>query len=164
LNLRVAVSSWPEDWEARYAGEICVICDALGHGDSDHWVHAADGECTETYLDRSSRIRGYCLAVWSRGHVAEPTELAAAAATAYWQEVLELGRAVVNAFDPVKINYFTLGNTVPHLHTHIVPRYIDDPAPGGPLSWDQVVGSSTFSEEQLREQASAIRVRFEGMS
>jgi hypothetical protein len=28
----------------------------------------------------------------------------------------------------MKLNYFTLGNTVPHLHTHVLPRYQDDPA------------------------------------
>jgi diadenosine tetraphosphate (Ap4A) HIT family hydrolase len=27
----------------------------------------------------------------------------------------------------------TLGNGVPHLHTHVTARYWDDPAPGGPL-------------------------------
>jgi diadenosine tetraphosphate (Ap4A) HIT family hydrolase len=27
----------------------------------------------------------------------------------------------------------TFGNAVPHVHTHIVPRYPDDPAPRRPL-------------------------------
>lgn len=157
MNHRVAPSSWPEDWDARFAGETCVICDALGQGDSDHWIHVADGMRTQVYVDRSSRIRGYCLAVWSAGHVAEPTELAPEAADAYWQEVLAAGRAVIAAFDPVKLNYFTLGNTVPHLHTHVVPRYLDDPAPAGPIAWDDVVGSPAFTERQLRQQAAALR-------
>jgi diadenosine tetraphosphate (Ap4A) HIT family hydrolase len=112
------------------------------------------------YVDRSSRIQGYCLAVWSNGHVAEPTELALDAANAYWQEVLALGRAVSAAVDPVKINFFTLGNTVPHLHTHVVPRFVEDPAPGGPLSWDQVVGSPRFSERELRDQAALLRAKW----
>ncbi len=33
----------------------------------------------------------------------------------------------------MKINYQTLGNRTPHLHTHVTPRYEDDPAPGAPL-------------------------------
>jgi diadenosine tetraphosphate (Ap4A) HIT family hydrolase len=37
------------------------------------------------------------------------------------------------AFAPVKLNYDLLGNAVPHLHTHIVPRYADDPRPGWPF-------------------------------
>lgn len=34
---------------------------------------------------------------------------------------------------PMKVNYNILGNSVPHLHTHIVPRYADDPRPGWPF-------------------------------
>jgi diadenosine tetraphosphate (Ap4A) HIT family hydrolase len=30
----------------------------------------------------------------------------------------------------VKMNYETLGNSPPHLHTHVMPRYADDPKPG----------------------------------
>ncbi len=160
MNLPVAQLTWPADWDARFAGDSCVICEALGQGDSDHWIHVADGLRTQVYVDRSSRIRGYCLVVWSDGHVAEPTELAPESANAFWAEVLAAGRAVIAAFDPVKINYFTLGNTVPHLHTHVVPRFVDDPAPGGPISWDHVVGSPTFTEAELREQASALRAEF----
>jgi len=149
-------SAWGEDWEARFTGRSCVICDALGGGDSDYWIHVTDGVCTEVHLDRSSLIAGYCLVVWRLSHVAEPTQLEPEAADAYWHEVLAAGRAVTAAFKPVKVNYFTLGNTVPHLHTHIVPRYADDAAPGGPLTWSQVVGHPVFDEQALRAQASAL--------
>jgi len=33
------------------------------------------------------------------------------------------------------MNYHMLGNSVPHLHAHIVPRPLLDPAPNGPLPW-----------------------------
>ena len=132
------------------------MCDALGSGDSDYWMHVADGVCTEVYLDRSSLVAGYCVVVWRLSHVAEPTQLEPDAAGAYWNEVLAAGRAVIAAFEPVKVNYFMLGNTVPHLHTHVVPRYAGDAAAGGPLSWSQVVGDRVFDEEALRLQASAL--------
>jgi diadenosine tetraphosphate (Ap4A) HIT family hydrolase len=134
-----------------------VICDVLGGGDNDHWVHVADGDCTEVHLDRASQIAGYCLVVWRLGHVAEPTQLEAEAAGAYWREVLAAGQAVISAFAPVKVNYFTLGNAVPHLHTHIVPRYSGDPMPAGPISWDRVVAAPAFTEGALRDQAAALR-------
>ena len=44
-----------------------------------------------------------------------------------------MGRAIEAAFRPVKMNYETLGNAVPHLHTHVMPRYADDPRPGFPF-------------------------------
>jgi diadenosine tetraphosphate (Ap4A) HIT family hydrolase len=149
-------AGWGEDWEARFAGRTCVICNALGGGDSDYWIHVADGACTEVYLDRASLVTGYCVVVWRLSHVAEPTQLDPGAAGAYWNEVLAAGRAVIAAFEPVKVNYFMLGNTVPHLHTHVVPRYAADAAAGGPLTWDQVIGAPGFDEEALKSQASAL--------
>jgi diadenosine tetraphosphate (Ap4A) HIT family hydrolase len=44
-----------------------------------------------------------------------------------------IARAIEVVHGPAKINYLTLGNSLPHLHTHIVPRYVDDPDPGRPL-------------------------------
>ena len=61
------------------------------------------------------------------------------------------------ARDPVKMNYLTLGNTVPHLHTHVVPRYRDDPAPGGPIAWEQISGPEPVPEADLHRQAASLR-------
>ncbi|HEV3288196.1 MAG TPA: UTRA domain-containing protein, partial [Streptosporangiaceae bacterium] len=36
-------------------------------------------------------------------------------------------------YEPLKMNYETLGNSLPHLHTHLVPRYTEDPRPGQPF-------------------------------
>lgn len=30
------------------------------------------------------------------------------------------------------MNFEMLGNSLPHLHTHVVPRYLDDGEPGRP--------------------------------
>jgi diadenosine tetraphosphate (Ap4A) HIT family hydrolase len=55
------------------------------------------------------------------------------------------------------MNYMTLGNTVPHLHTHVVPRYRDDPAPGRPLAWEQIQPPDPVPEADLRRQAADLR-------
>jgi diadenosine tetraphosphate (Ap4A) HIT family hydrolase len=83
------------------------------------------------------RHPGYTVAVWKGRHVAEPTELAADEIAAYWREVMAIGRAIETVFEPAKMNYETLGNNVPHPHTHIVPRsWVDDPAPNDALSFE----------------------------
>jgi diadenosine tetraphosphate (Ap4A) HIT family hydrolase len=41
---------------------------------------------------------------------------------------------VARVFESDKMNYSLLGNLIPHLHWHIVPRYWSDPAPGRPLN------------------------------
>jgi diadenosine tetraphosphate (Ap4A) HIT family hydrolase len=148
---------WPADWEARMAGKDCPICDAIGKGDSDLSVLVCDGKFSEVWLERRSRLPGYCIVVWKDGHVAEPTDLESAGAVGYWQDVLDVGRAVRSRFNPIKLNYQTLGNGVPHLHTHVLPRYWDDPAPGGPIPWDAIFSAEPMPEAELRRQADDLR-------
>ena len=59
--------------------------------------------------------------------MSEPTQLAGEQAAGYWRETLRVGRAVEQGFEHAKMNYQMLGNTVPHLHAHIIP-----PAAAGP--------------------------------
>jgi diadenosine tetraphosphate (Ap4A) HIT family hydrolase len=75
----------------------------------------------------------------------------------YWAEVVAAGRAVRALFDPVKMNYMTLGNTVPHLHTHVLPRYRDDPAPGGPIAWQEIFSLNPVPDAELHHQAADLR-------
>jgi diadenosine tetraphosphate (Ap4A) HIT family hydrolase len=95
--------------------------------------------------------------VWRHDHVAEPTDLDPGQACGYWTEVPAVGRAVRARSDPLKMNYMTLGNVVPHLHTHVVPRYRDDPAPGGPIAWEQMHPPEPVPEADLHRQAAGLR-------
>jgi diadenosine tetraphosphate (Ap4A) HIT family hydrolase len=90
------------------------------------------GEVSDAYLVRADIQRGLSMVVWRGRHVVEPTEPSDAEATAYGREVLRVGRALADVLAPVKLNYDLLGNSVAHLHTHIVPRYADDPRRAGP--------------------------------
>ena len=154
----MADRGWPADWDERKAGKDCPLCSALGRGDNDYSVPVQAGQFAEVWLERRTRLPGYCIVVWRHGHVAEPDDLDAGQASGYWAEVTAAGRAVRARFGPVKVNYLTLGNTVPHLHTHVVPRYRDDPAPGGPISWEQIFSSDPAPEAELRRQATALRL------
>ncbi len=133
------------------------MCAALGNGDNDFWVEVHTGEFAEVHLERRTRLPGYCIVVWRHGHIAEPADLEPGQACGYWQEVLAVGRSVRALFDPVKLNYLTLGNTVPHLHTHVLPRYRDDPAPGGPIAWEQIFSPEPVPEPGLHRQAADLR-------
>ena len=148
---------WPADWEARMAGKDCPLCNSIGRGDNDFSVHVCDGTFCEVRLERRSRLPGYCLVVWRGGHVAEPTDLEPEAAAGYWQDVLDVGRAVRRRFNPIKLNYLTLGNTVPHLHTHVLPRYLNDPAPGGPIPWEAIFSAYPLPDADLQQQAADLR-------
>lgn len=138
-------------------GSGCPICSALGGGDNNYWVHVATGDMAEVHLERRSPVPGYCLVVWRHGHVAEPTELDADQAASYFSEVLAVGRAVTTHFAPLKLNYLLLGNTVPHLHAHVIPRYLDGPWPGGPIDWSDIFSAEPRPDGELHEQAAALR-------
>jgi diadenosine tetraphosphate (Ap4A) HIT family hydrolase len=151
--------AWPDDWSERMAGEGCPMCASLGGGDNDHSVAVAELAYAEVGLERRSRLPGYCVVSWRHGHVAEPTDLGPADAAGYWRDVMEVGRAIRAELHPIKLNFLTLGNWIPHLHTHVVPRYRDDPAPGGPISWEAMFSAEPNDPEALRRLASSLRRR-----
>ena len=47
------------------------------------------------------------------------------------EEVSAVAAALNRAFNPTKINYELLGNMVPHMHWHIVPRFTTTPSGPG---------------------------------
>jgi len=96
-----------------------------------------DGVVLDAYLERANIQRDYTIVVWRGRHVAEQTELSASDATAYWLEVLHVAQALEAHLKPVKMNYNVLGNSLPHLHTHLIPRYADDPRPGWPFPFPE---------------------------
>jgi diadenosine tetraphosphate (Ap4A) HIT family hydrolase len=148
---------WPEDWEERKGGKDCPLCASLGAGDNDHTLAVTDLPFSEVRLERRSLLPGYCIVVWKFGHVAEPTELDDDASTGYWRDVLVVVRAIQTRFNPMKVNLLTLGNWVPHLHTHVVPRYQNDPAPGGPLAYEAMFADEPMPTEELQRHADGIR-------
>ena len=95
------------------------------------------GEVSDAYLQRAAIQRGYTIVIWRGRHVAEPTELPAEEAARYWLEVVRVARALETHLRPVKTNYDLLGNQLPHLHTHVIPRYADDPRPGWPFPFPE---------------------------
>ena len=109
------------------------MCEEGRPEDTRHGARIFAGEVADAYLQRADVQRGYTVVVWRGRHVAEPTELDPDEAAAYWRELLTVGRALERHFEPVKLNYQLLGNSLPHLHAHVIPRYADDPRPGWPF-------------------------------
>src|SRR4051794_16471370 len=124
---------WPQEFYAWRSGDGCPACkegrpDATASG-----VRFFAGAVADAYLVRADVQRGLSVVVFRGRHVVEPTELRDDEAAQYGREVLRVGRAIERVMAPVKLNYDLLGNFLPHLHTHIVPRYADDPRPGWPF-------------------------------
>src|SRR6266496_2703705 len=153
-----AMTAWPADWSARYSGAACSMCAANRQDDDEFGIRILAGRFSDAYLQRANVQRGYTLVIWRGRHVVEPTDLGDEEASCYWLEVLDVARALQRHYQPLKMNYETLGNSLPHLHTHLVPRYLDDPAPGRPYPLLADVSSlPAVPEPQLREDAAALR-------
>lgn len=74
---------------------------------------------------------GFCRVVLNR-HVREMTELPPVERIRLMEAVFSVEQALRECLSPDKINLASLGNVVPHLHWHVIPRFRDDrhfPAP-----------------------------------
>ncbi|WP_284155397.1 HIT family protein [Sulfuricystis multivorans] len=74
---------------------------------------------------------GFCRVVW-QAHVVEMSDLTAAERGHLLAVVCGVEMALREVLRPDKINLASLGNVVPHLHWHVIPRWRDDshfPAP-----------------------------------
>ena len=89
----------------------------------------------ETVLWRGSRCRvilvddrdypGFCRVVWNP-HVKEMTDLGIGERKYIMAVVFAVELVLRELLQPDKINLASLGNQVPHLHWHVIPRFSDD--------------------------------------
>lgn len=159
-----------EDPQARSAlaegrellAEGCPLCAVLRPGARDESaLTVAELGAGRLRLPRNQAVRGYCVLV-SRRHVREPHELPPEERAAFFEDLARSARALEHVFRPLKLNYLILGNVVPHLHAHLVPRYVYDPAPARELLPDARV--ELLPEAQCEERAARLRAALEGAS
>ena len=123
--------------------------------ETEHGARFFAGEVADAYLQKERIQRGYSVVIWRGRHVAEPTELSESEAARYWRELLEAGRRL-ERLGPVKVNYEILGNSLPHLHAHVIPRYADDPRPGWPFPFPDG-DPGQVDEAEFRTDLEALR-------
>lgn len=72
-----------------------------------------------------ARYPGFCRVIW-QAHAREMTDLPEADRSLLMQAVWQVEEAVREVMQPHKVNVASLGNVVPHLHWHVIPRFVDD--------------------------------------
>jgi diadenosine tetraphosphate (Ap4A) HIT family hydrolase len=134
--------------------ETCPAC-------AGHWPAAeqriTDCGLTVAYLHDDQFFPGWTVLVLKR-HATELWQLEAAERAALIEEVSRVARAVGEAFDAVKLNYELLGNQLAHIHWHLVPRRVDDPAPQSPV-WTVGHEPKRLAAGELAERIALIRSR-----
>lgn len=123
------MSSWRNaaTWAALVDGSTCPICQG-----APSWSPVATLEACLVMAEPRGPMRGYCWLPLKR-HAVELHELTAAEAAAYMRDLQRVGRAVQAITGAVKLNWELHGNTVPHLHAHLFPRYVGDRFEGRPI-------------------------------
>lgn len=111
------------------AGTACELCVEPG----GELVHRA--EKFRVVLVDDAQYPGFCRVIWN-AHVREMTDLPASDRTLLMTAVWQVEAAVREVMAPCKINLASFGNMVPHLHWHLIPRYMDDSHFPGPV-WAQ---------------------------
>lgn len=107
----------------------CVMCGKYGTAGP---LLIAELETARAFLHEDQFFPGYVLLVLRR-HATELYELEAGERRAHLEEVSRVAQALARAFQPVKMNYELLGNQVPHIHWHLVPRLPTDPDLRAPI-------------------------------
>jgi diadenosine tetraphosphate (Ap4A) HIT family hydrolase len=93
-------------------------------------------------------------------HATELFELTPGERQRLGDELARLAHALHEAFAARKINYALLGNQLPHVHWHVIPRLADDPAPASPV-WAHAHAPRAPSASERAERIAIIRQRLE---
>ncbi|MBI5410656.1 MAG: HIT family protein [Nitrospirae bacterium] len=109
---------------------------------------------TVAYLFEDQYFPGWTVLVLKR-HATELFELNREERNQLIEEVSAVARALAEVFKPVKINYGLLGNQLPHIHWHVVPRLAGDPAPLEAV-WGVKHESKRLAGEKLSETLARI--------
>lgn len=115
----------------------CELCDKTG-GEL-LW----QGErCRVVYVEEAG-YPGFCRVIWE-AHVKEMTDLSEADRAHLMEVVFAVEAVLRERLAPEKINLAALGNVVPHIHWHVIPRYLDDPHFPQPI-WASAQRAATAS-------------------
>ncbi len=148
--------TWADDWEERKAGVDCAGCAPDRPDGDEHGVRYLSTPHADAYLQRITPVPGYSTVVFRGRHVADPTRLHSDETVAFWSAVSLAARAIETVFRPCHLNFQLLGNEMPHVHVHIVPRYLDDFAPHRPLGDAAWTAAVQLRAETLADQVAAL--------
>ncbi len=132
----------------------CPLCQSLDRGAENPSCIAELFETT-VHLGDNQGCRGWCVLVL-KSHHEHLAALPLSRQMSIFEDVSRVAAAIRSVFPasgkdgaPPRINYECLGNLVPHIHWHIIPRHADDPDPTKAVwTWpdSQLKGAMTQEE------------------
>jgi methyltransferase (TIGR00027 family) len=119
-------------WAALVAGVGCPM-DVPRPASNDHWDLVGQLSVSSLYLTKNQTYRGQCQLIFDSRHVARVDQLSQPEWTSLAADLFTAQQAITRIVTPDHVNVESLGNVVPHLHWHIIPRYVGDAMWGAPI-------------------------------
>jgi len=126
--------------------------------DNEPELRIVELECGYVILNRDQFFPGYTFVV-IKEHVTELFHLDREKRICVMEEVTAVASALYTLFKADKINYELLGNMVPHMHWHLVPRFRTDqlwPRPIWAVPHEEVILSPADNAERIEQIKKAI--------
>ncbi|HEU0068453.1 MAG TPA: HIT family protein [Nitrospiraceae bacterium] len=109
--------------------KTCSACQGIWPKE-DHFI--ADLGLSKAYLHEDQFFPGWTVVLFKR-HATELFHLAPTERIQLMEEVNVVAKTLAQVYEAKKINYELLGNQLPHIHWHVIPRLAGDPAPLEPV-------------------------------
>ena len=119
-------------WDDLRVGTACPLC-APRRDISEYMYRVRQMSVSSLYLTREQTYRGACVLIYDTEHAVRIDQLPKQQWSSLASDIQEAETAVFTALAPDHINVESLGNSIPHLHWHILPRYKNDGRWGGPV-------------------------------
>jgi diadenosine tetraphosphate (Ap4A) HIT family hydrolase len=132
-----------------------TACPMCSRWDDDADLRIVELEHSCVVLNRDQYFPGYTL-LFTRQHATELFHLDREVRVGLMEEVSRIAEALSGVFRPDKINYELLGNMVPHIHWHLVPRFSSEALWPRPI-WAETHTELPLSPEGYRERIALIR-------
>ena len=88
-------------------------------------VLAFETETSEVIVFKDQSHPGRAIVAYKKDHVGDLCELSDAERHAFLDDVNMVANAIHKVYKPDRLNYGAFGDTLGHLHIHLVPKYKD---------------------------------------
>jgi diadenosine tetraphosphate (Ap4A) HIT family hydrolase len=134
---------------------ICAMIDRIKAGAFPDFI--AELKNCYVILGDQQFYRGYCV-LFAKLHATELYLMPADDARLLFDEMRVVAEAIAAVVKPWKMNYECLGNSEPHVHWHLLPRYETDEMRHGPI-WlrPESERKVTLDEDDRRSLLGSIR-------
>ena len=137
--------------------DTCLMCTKWA---DEPELRIAELECCYVLLNRDQFFTGYTFLL-IKEHMIELFHLDREKLVLVMEEVAAVASALSMLFKADKINYELLGNMVPHMHWHLVPRFRTDqvwPRPIWAMPHEEVILSPAGYTERIEQIRKAITI------